>query len=373
MRVVFLTHNYPRFPGDLAGGFLHPLATALRARGVDVRVVAPSDAGRGGEDELDGVPVIRARYAAATRERYAYTGEMVDAIRTPAGLAALWSLHRALGREARRAAAGAPEALVHAHWWIPAGLAAPARLPLVVTSHGTDVRLLDLPPARVLARRVYRRARVITAVSRPLSAKIGSVSGRPVQVQPMPVDTTGWEWGQGRGGLLVVARLTAQKRIDLVIRAAGRLGRHCVIVGDGPERGALERLAEAEARRADAPIEFTGALPFAQVRARLLEADVVVLPARDEGFGLAGAEALMCGVPLVICRDGGGLLDLADPECVRVVEPNPAGIARGVTELLQAPSARSAARSAGERWRERLAPAAVAARFEGWYREALGA
>ena len=68
MRVVFVTHNYPRAPGDLAGAFLHPLAVALRQRGHDVRVVAPSDAGRGGEEEFDGVRVTRVRYASPDRE-----------------------------------------------------------------------------------------------------------------------------------------------------------------------------------------------------------------------------------------------------------------------------------------------------------------
>ena len=63
MRVVFLTHNYPRWPGDLSGAFLGTLAAALVRRGVEVRVVAPSDAGQGGEEEVDGVPVRRVRYA----------------------------------------------------------------------------------------------------------------------------------------------------------------------------------------------------------------------------------------------------------------------------------------------------------------------
>lgn len=48
MRVVFLTHNYPRWPGDLSGSFLGTLAAALVRRGIEVRVVAPSDAGQGG-------------------------------------------------------------------------------------------------------------------------------------------------------------------------------------------------------------------------------------------------------------------------------------------------------------------------------------
>ena len=41
MRVVFLTHNYPRWPGDLSGGFLSILAGSLSRHGVQVRVIAP--------------------------------------------------------------------------------------------------------------------------------------------------------------------------------------------------------------------------------------------------------------------------------------------------------------------------------------------
>ena len=374
MRVVFLTHNYPRHGGDIAGAFLHPLATALRARGIDVRVVAPSDRGQGGEDEVDGIPVIRARYATPERERYAYTGAMSEAVRSPEGLAALWTLHRALRHEARRAAAGADEVVIHAHWWLPAGLAAPEDLPLVVTTHGTDVRLLDLSPARILARRVFRHARVVTAVSQYLATRIREATGRelaPDHIQPMPVDTTGWGWSPGGQGLIVVARLTAQKRVDLVIGAAARLGVRCVIVGDGPVRTALETLAKGSG--APGLFEFTGALPFEQVRERVLQAEMAVLPAHAEGFGLSGAEALMLGVPLVVCEDGGGLLDLSGTEAVRVVPPSVNGVAGGIGDLLGASGARTAARIAGEQWRLQLAPAAVAERAESWYREALGA
>ncbi len=374
MRVVFLTHNYPRHAGDIAGAFLHPLATALCARGIDVRVVAPSDQGKGGEDEVDGVPVVRARYAAPERERYAYTGAMSEAIRTPEGLAALWTLHRALRHEARRVAAGASEVVVHAHWWLPAGLAAPENLPLVVTTHGTDVRLLDLSPARMLARRVFRHARVVTAVSRYLATRIMQTTGRELSeghIQPMPVDTDKWEWSGGGEGLIVVARLTAQKRVDLVIGAAARLGVKCVIVGDGPVRTALETLAKGSGSAG--LFEFTGALPFEQVRARLLHAGLAVLPARAEGFGLAGAEALMSGVPLVVCEDGGGLLDLAGSDAVRVVPPSVDGVASGIGDLLGSTAGRAAARTAGGQWRHRLSPSAVAERAESWYREALSA
>lgn len=377
MRVVFLTHNYPRHAGDLPGSFLHPLAVALRARGVDLRVVAPSDAGQGGEDVLDGVPVRRVRYAAPTRERYANSGRMLDALGSPAGLLALRSLSRNLRRAARDAAAGADGAVVHAHWWFPAGQAAPPDLPMVLTSHGTDVRLLERwMPARILARPVYRRARIVTAVSSHLARVISRTTGRPVgpdAVQPMPVSTEGWPWSSGGGGLLIVARLTSQKRVHLAIDALarGRPSLTCTIIGDGPERPGLQQ--RAAALGLGGRLRFLGALPFPEVLRHLAVADLAVLPARQEGLGLALAEALMCGVPIVLCRDGGGLLDLAEPGASRVAEPDAGSIAVAVDELLAAPDARQAARTAGAAWRERLAPATVAARFESWYRQALDA
>jgi hypothetical protein len=68
VRVIFLTHNYPRHPGDLPGGFLHPLALALQSAGVDISVVAPADLGRAGRERLDGIPVRRVRCAPAAWE-----------------------------------------------------------------------------------------------------------------------------------------------------------------------------------------------------------------------------------------------------------------------------------------------------------------
>ena len=381
MRVVFLTHNYPRHDGDLAGGFLHPLAGALRDLGEEVRVVAPSDRGQGGEATLDGVPVTRVRYGTARRERYAYTGTMQSAARSPAGLLALGRLVRGLRAEGRRAAGPARPAVIHAHWWIPAGLAAPPELPLVLTMHGTDAMLLARSSlARRIAAPVLRRARVITTVSTALARIIAEASRRPlseIRVQPMPVDAAGWGWTSGGGGILVVARLIAQKRVGLALEAVAALRRdhpgiECTVVGDGPERSRLEVLAGRIIP--GPPVRFAGALPFAAVLELLLHADLALIPAAGEGFGLVAAEALMAGVPVVACRDGGGLLDIV-PEAGggRVAEPTGEGLAAAARELLGDPAARGSARASGEVWRRQLAPATVAGQFRGWYREAAGA
>ena len=271
--------------------------------------------------------------------------------------------------------------LVHAHWWVPAGLAAPSEAPLVVTVHGTDAALLRRSRlARRVARPVFARARVVTAVSRELAGWVQNATGRHVptaHVHPMPVDTSEWPWSTGGGGAVVVSRLTAQKRINLAIETTAFLA-SCghdlplTVVGDGPERDSLERQVD---RLGIAPfVRFVGAVPPSEVTRFLARADLMLFPAQGEGFGLAAAEALMAGVPVVACWDGGGLLDVV-PEtgAGRLTLPSAEALSDATLDLLQDPDRLALARLVGESWRARLAPEHVAELCEGWYREALGA
>ena len=376
MRVVFLTHNYPRWSGDLSGGFLSILARALAARGTVVQVVAPSDGGKGG-DEMDGpVHVRRVRYGAPDEETLGYGGMATSAVRSLGAVRRLVALGRALRAAAREAMRDAD--VLHAHWWVPAGLAAPPGVPMVLTSHGTDAALLRRSAvARLLARPVYARATVVTAVSSQLGRSITEATGRAVDaahVHPMPVEVGAFRPGDGGGGAVVVARLTAQKRIDLALGAVAALRDGpaplpLTIVGDGPERRSLERRA-AELGIADR-VTFTGAVATDQVPELLRRADVMLATAVGEGFGLAAAEALMAGVPVVACVDGGGLLDVVPATGAgRIAEPTAAGVAAAAAELLT-PAARAAAREDGARWRRRLSGAEVAEVCAGWYEEAL--
>ena len=99
----------------------------------------------------------------------------------------------------------------------------------------------------------------------------------------------------------------------------------------------------------------------------------MLFPAEGEGFGLAAAEAFMCGVPVVACVDGGGVLDVVPADGAgRRAPPSPVALASALRDLLADPSARRLAAEEGERWRTRLNPDAAAAVCERWYREALG-
>jgi glycosyltransferase involved in cell wall biosynthesis len=379
VRVVFVTHNYPRWPGDLSGSFLRTLAGALVRRGHQVRVIAPSDQGKGGEAELDGIPVERVRYAVPARETLAYSGRMQDAARTPGGAVALVDLWRAFRRTLRRELRAGAD-VVHAHWWIPAGLAVPGGAASVLTSHGTDAALLRRSViARLLARPVYRRAGVVTAVSNELAGWIQEATGRHIPkecVQPMPVETTGWPWTEADGGAITIARLVPQKRVHLAIDAIAALRTlghpmGLTVIGDGPERPSLESLARR--RGVDDLVHFAGAVPPADIPTALARAELMLLPAEREGFGLAAAEALMIGVPVIACWDGGGLLDVVPEQGPgRLALPVADAIADAALDILSDPDRLVAARAAGEAWRARLAPDHVASLCERWYGEARG-
>ena len=376
MRVVFLTHNYPLRPGDLSGAALGTLARALIRRGISVRVVTPSD--ESGEGEIDGVPVNRIRVGRSIRDTISRNDSLAAALRSPIGLLALSRLRRSM-RAAARHEITAGANLVHAHGWIPAGLAAPAGTPLVLTVGGTDASLLkESRIARSLARPLFQRAAVVTTVSRELGTWVQAGAGRFVDsahIHPMPTDTRTYPWTRGGGGVVVISRLIPSQRVELAIETAGVLA-SCghdlplTIVGDGPERPALEQ--QAGRLGVSAQVRFVGAMSSSEARVYLERADVMLFTARGDGTALSAIEALVSGVPVVACWDSGAAVDII-PEsgAGRLTLPSAEAIADGVLDLQGDPDRLAMGRLVGESWRARLAPDNVAELCEGWYRSAL--
>ncbi len=199
MRVVFLTHNYLSKAGDTSGAPLGALARALLRRGLLVRIIAPAD--EGGEAVVDGVPVVRVRVPRSIREMVSSNERVAATLRTPLGWLSLRRLRRALRAAAHQEIAAGAD-LLHAHWWLPAGLAAPPGVPLVVTVYGTDAALLKRSRiARSLARPILQRATAVTAVSREVGNWVQAAAGRfvdPAHIHPMPADTRGIPMDPGR-------------------------------------------------------------------------------------------------------------------------------------------------------------------------------
>ncbi len=115
----------------------------------------------------------------------------------------------------------------------------------------------------------------------------------------------GW---QGKTIFLYVGRLIKRKNVDLLIRAIQQLDDGnvtAVIVGSGEERTALEALAAGDQR-----IHFAGSISQAELPFYYALADVLVLPARAEPWGLVVNEAMACGLAVITHWQCGAALDL---------------------------------------------------------------
>lgn len=387
MRVLALTHVFPRAPGDPQAPFLLTWAHALQAAGVQVAVVAPHDRGLPGAHAVEGIGVRLARYAPERQERLAYRGEMHQLATSPLGPPLVASLLGSLARTVRRQAARAD--VLHVHWWVPGLIAARMAgvdLPTVLTVHGTDVALLESRPQLVrLARWALATADRVEAVSSDLAERLERATGRTADaVNPMPLDPAWLDATASRqpqGGLvagavtadrplqvLAVGRMVPEKGFVDLVDAASRLSVpvRVTIVGEGPLRRPLAGRAAAQG----VDLVLPGRLPPAELHRAYRLADVVVQASHREGLGLVAAEAACAGTP-VVATDSGGVRDVLGSDGLIEV-----GDVAGLAEALEAVAADPAAareRSAGAAAgiRTRLTPAASAARTLAGYR-ALG-
>lgn len=317
VRVLHLTSSFPRDAGDHVAPFLLDLARAQQAAGLEVAVLAPHDAGARRSEDLFSIGVHRFRYAPDRWERLSYRGGLLGRSRTAGGLLLLPVFFLAFTVSTLRLARRFRPDVLHAHWWLPAGVCAllasrVLRVPLAVTLHGTDVHLLRNRLVRRVALAVLRRAALVVVVSEDLHRLAIESLGLPpeqVEVLRMPVARVTDPLPTPTGNpvrVVAAGRLSTEKGFDVLLEAmslavADGLDVRLDLVGSGPEHDRLARLAADLGGR----VTLVPAQPRDALWSRMDAAQVLVVPSRREGLGLVALEAIARGRPVIASRAGG--------------------------------------------------------------------
>ena len=335
MRVTVLTTSYPRDADDVAGTFVRDGVEALRATGLEVRVVSPADFRHYG---------------------IAYGDGIVNNLRAaPWKLLALPLFLLGFARAARRASRDAD--VVHAHW-LPSALPALAvGKPFVLQLWGSDVALARR--ARPLARLLVRRARIVVVrldgARRGRPRARGARRPRRPERRPDPGDGL----CTGRAAAPPLRRAASRRRRACTSSRRPARGLPLVVVGDGPLRALFP--------------QAVGFVPPREVGAFYERAAVVVVPSRREGYGVTAREAMAYGRPVVATRVG-GLVDAVEDGVTGLLVPpgDVVALRRALEELLADGTRRSDLGSAARAFAQAsLGGTATGEALRAVYRDAL--
>jgi N-acetyl-alpha-D-glucosaminyl L-malate synthase BshA len=361
LRIAIVSHAYPTFSGGNAGEFVHGLASAISYLGHGVHAVIPWEESMKDHKQMDEVQLHP--YQAYDRVSY---GKASNAyVRSPR-LAVALSLARA-GKKLYQVVREYDIDIIHAHWAIPMGFVAGlvksiTGNPLVISMHGRDVYVnpeagFIVPTlwyVKPFLHFAFKYADQLIAVSNNCLNHALSVGAPIEKMQVIYNGANVSRFFPSNEGideirakynipldaklLLTVRSLTFRKGLDVFIRCIPKILEDepktvALIVGDGPERENLKTLAK-ELGVWD-KIIFSGHVPNAQLPSYENSCDLFVIPSREEGFGVAAAEAMACGKPIVGTTAGGLNETIDHNRTGLLVEPdNPKQLAEAIKRIL---------------------------------------
>ncbi|MDR1441124.1 MAG: glycosyltransferase family 4 protein [Bifidobacteriaceae bacterium] len=248
---------------------------------------------------------------------------------------------------------------------------------LVGSSHGHECFWAKAQPTRAAIRQLGESLDHITYISRYTERSIGAVltplaRSRMVRLSPGvdpeqfwpprdPVEVLERHGLVGRRVVLSISRLVPHKGQDTLIRALPRVlaavpDAALLVVGDGPNREALSKLADRLS--VAGAVRFAGPVPNTEIAPYYSAGEVFALPTRDrtaglqsEGLGMVCLEAAAAGLPVVVGDSGGAPETVREGETGFVVRStDTTAVADRLIELLSEPERAKAMGQAGRQW-----------------------
>jgi glycosyltransferase involved in cell wall biosynthesis len=306
--VLFLTNAYPDFQDSYRGVFIQKLASLLQEKGYQISIVTPKIYKESQYfEEQNGINVYRFPFFAGDKLLIEY--EKIPYLRMliyyTNGF--LLTMYTALRNGCN---------LIHVHWAIPTGLigvwvGALMRKPLVVTIHGSDLRMA-LERSNFVRRLfiyVCKKADHLNCVSEVQKKELErlGIPCKKISKIPMGIDAAFLETGKNRGvesknrpiTILSNRNLLPIYNVSLLIRAIPIIlkdepGTKFRIAGDGSERKALER--EVKSLNINSSVEFLGRVPHTEMPNLLSQADIYVSTSLHDGTSVSLLEAMGSGV-----------------------------------------------------------------------------
>lgn len=157
-----------------------------------------------------------------------------------------------------------------------------------------------------------------------------------LEVIPPGIDTV-----QKHGGeedyLLFLGRLVPTKGLEYLVKAMTAVDGNLIIAGDGPSRAKLEKLVKSQ--RVEGKVKLVGRVDEEEKVKLLSNCKAFVMPSLFESYGLAAAEAMSYGKP-VVASSVGGLPEVVGEGGVLVPPKDPAALAQALVRMLKDPGMR---------------------------------
>lgn len=349
MKVVSITTAFPRSDSDVLIPWIIRLINLLKEKGVETDVFTSSYRGRPSEI-CKNIKVFRFRYFFRMWEKLSHDMSVPEKLKSNKLYFLVLPFFLLFGiLSARKYAKKHDFDLIHVHFPFPLALFGIAmknisKKPLLVTCHGSEVNLAKKNTVfRTFFARMLKKADAITVNSRFMKDEVEKIIGNgEIHVIPMGsgIGEKKYEASQNpdkiKVSVLFVGRLIKLKGADYLIKAMQRLDPdkfELHIVGDGPERENLEKIAQKN-------IFFYGYKTGTELENLYKDADIFVLPSIvdnqgfTEGLGTVLLEAASFHIP-IIASNVGGIPDIVINEKTGLLVPekDPEAIAKAILRI----------------------------------------